>query len=162
MLATPNFEQNQPSYEILTRRGQLALPMTTVPETSIFVGSLLSSTSEQDLLRCFGVFGQIILVSLPKFKKKKTNKGFAFIQFATQLEKFCALRAPIKLINGKEIFVRDCLEQDQARELTLRQSNLKLFVRNLSGYCTESELASFLDRLLGFDNLEKVQFRYSS
>ena len=55
-----------------------------LPKTSIFIGGISSTTYEEDLVAYFGAFGKILKVHIPLFKKKKINKGFAFVEYSTE------------------------------------------------------------------------------
>lgn len=113
----------------------------------------------------FGAFGRVELVRIPFYKKKKLNKGFAFLQYSHEGEKYQALNTPIFNVNGKDIFVKDFIDSKEARRATESQLGLKVYVRNLpdmSDVCNEKQLRLFLEGAVGAEFITNVHFRRSS
>lgn len=126
------------------------------------MGGIPTSTTEHDLVRYFGAFGTVTAVHIPLFKKKKTSKGFAFVQYSTDHEKNSAIDMPIQNIDGKDIVVRACVDPDVAQQTTKSQLSLKLYVRNLSPETTEIELRAFFTKHMGPNIFTNLQLRYNS
>lgn len=62
-----------------------------VDECTVYVESLKPDADHDWLKSVFSEFGNVVYVSIPKYKQNKVNKGFAFVEFETCKEAANAL-----------------------------------------------------------------------
>lgn len=67
-------------------------------EAKLFVGNLSYSTTEDDLKTLFAQAGAVKSVALIKDRESGRSKGFAFVEFETQVE----AEKAISMFDGKE------------------------------------------------------------
>ena len=66
---------------------------------NIYVGSLSSDVSEDDLTQSFEAYGQVESVKIIKDRYTGESRGFAFVEMPTKAEALSALNG----LNGKEL-----------------------------------------------------------
>ncbi|KAJ8949990.1 hypothetical protein NQ318_002400 [Aromia moschata] len=57
-----------------------------VDECTIYVENIKTDANHEWLKHVFSDFGNVVYVSIPKYKQTRSNKGFAFIEFETENE----------------------------------------------------------------------------
>jgi len=65
----------------------------------LFVGNLSFKTTQQELQEVFAECGEVVSVSIPQDRETGRQRGFAFVEMASQAD----AEAAIKAINGKEV-----------------------------------------------------------
>lgn len=55
-------------------------------ECTIYVENIKADDNHETLSHIFSGFGNVVYVSIPKYKHTKSNKGFAFVEFKTEKE----------------------------------------------------------------------------
>ena len=69
---------------------------------NIFVGSLSSDTTEEDLQKAFEAFGQVKSVTIIKDMFSRESKGFGFVEIQSKAEaQGCNQRAERHNVKGK-------------------------------------------------------------
>lgn len=69
------------------------------PSQKLFIGGLAWAATDEDLMKEFSPFGEVVSASVVKYPDTGRSKGFAFVEFATVEE---ATKAKEEL-DGKEI-----------------------------------------------------------
>jgi len=72
-------------------------------EFEIFIGGLDKGAVEEDLIKVFGLFGEIQSVRIVKHPLTQKSKGFAFISYASTEH---AKKALAELKDGTEVHLR--------------------------------------------------------
>lgn len=57
-----------------------------IDDCTIYVQNIKSESDHEGLTSIFSEFGNVVYVSIPKYKLSKANKGFAFVEFETDSE----------------------------------------------------------------------------
>lgn len=65
----------------------------------IYIGNLSFSTTEEDLSKAFGEYGEVISAEIIKDKFTSASKGFGFVQMPDDDAAFNAIRG----LNGKDL-----------------------------------------------------------
>lgn len=71
----------------------------------LFVGNLPFSTTQEDLEKIFGEFGELVSVNIITDRMSGRAKGFAFVEYATEE----AAQAAVDGMAGKQIGERDAI-----------------------------------------------------
>ncbi|MBQ1628108.1 MAG: RNA-binding protein [Treponema sp.] len=88
----------------------------------IYIGNLSFSTTEEDLSKSFGEYGEVISAEIIKDKVTSTSKGFGFVQMPDDDAAFNAIRG----LNGKDLAGRK-VRVSIAEEKPVRKVNKKKF-----------------------------------
>lgn len=88
----------------------------------IYIGNLSFSTTEEDLSKSFGEYGEVISAEIIKDKFTSTSKGFGFVQMPDDDAAFNAIRE----LNGKDLAGRK-VRVSIAEEKPVRKVNKKKF-----------------------------------
>jgi RNA recognition motif-containing protein len=76
--------------------------------TSIYVGNLSHSATEDDLRNAFGEFGAVSNVSIIKDRETGRPRGFAFVEMTNNNEAATAIQElNLKEINGRAVSVNE-------------------------------------------------------
>jgi RNA recognition motif-containing protein len=76
--------------------------------TSIYVGNLLPTTTEDDLLQAFSQHGKVSTVSIVKDRETGRPRGFAFVEMPNNNEAAVAIKElNLKEIGGRPISVNE-------------------------------------------------------
>jgi cold-inducible RNA-binding protein len=76
--------------------------------TSIYVGNLAHSATEDDLKNAFGAFGVVSNVTLIKDRETGRPRGFAFVEMSNSDEAATAIQElNLKEINGRAVTVNE-------------------------------------------------------
>jgi len=65
----------------------------------LFVGNLSFKTTQQELQDMFAECGEVVSVSIPQDRDTGRQRGFAFVEMASQAD----AEAAIKALNGREV-----------------------------------------------------------
>jgi len=120
----------------------------------VYVSNLAFTTTEEDLEMEFGKYGTIEKVTIPKIYNSGRPKGFAFVRYSTEEEKFAAIENLNRLyFKGREIGVRANKGKAQGNKKPAREANKQkqkrgelppgsttIYVGNLPWAHEESEL----------------------
>ena len=83
---------------------------------NIFVGSLSSDTTEEDLQKAFEAFGQVKSVTIIKDMFSRESKGFGFVEIQSKAEAQAAINGLNgKLLKGKAINVNEARPRQEGR-----------------------------------------------
>lgn len=114
-------------------------------ESEIFVGGLDKAVVEDDLIKVFGVFGDVQSAKIVRHPTTNKSKGFAFIRFANREH---TIKALIDLKDGTEI-------KGKHVRIQASQDNATLYLGNISKTWNRDNVVERL-KSLGveqFDNL---------
>ncbi len=76
--------------------------------TSIYVGNLAESATEEDLLRAFSEFGRVASVNIIKDRQTGRPRGFAFVEMPDGAEAARAISGlNLREINGRSVTVNE-------------------------------------------------------
>lgn len=76
--------------------------------TSIYVGNLAHSATEDDLKNAFGAFGTVSNVTIIKDRETGRPRGFAFVEMSDSGEAATAIQElNLKEINGRAVTVNE-------------------------------------------------------
>lgn len=80
----------------------------------LFVGGIKGDITEDELKEIFGVYGNIIKISIPTDKETSKQKGFVFIEFddVDAVDKAVVFKDDV-IIGGKSVGVKKAIEKDQ-------------------------------------------------
>lgn len=124
----------------------------TIPQTrqrksnrleKIFVGGIPRDVDEQEFVKYFSKFGTVKSVELPRHKKSRGLKGFAFICFTDKTAKTAALSFPKHYILGKCVAVREGLDYTAASNQTKQLQACKIFVQGFKRNVSENQIQTF-------------------
>ncbi|XP_059490666.1 la-related protein 7-like [Neocloeon triangulifer] len=68
-------------------------PVDQIEEHVIYVENVPENKDHEWLRQIFSTYGQVFYVSLPVFRKSRQNKGFAFVEFASEKDALKAYQA---------------------------------------------------------------------
>ena len=74
-------------------------------QTTIFIGNLPFTTTEEDLREAFTPFGAIINIHIPMNRETQQPRGFAFLEFETEESAQEALSTNGQEFNGRSMKV---------------------------------------------------------
>ena len=74
-------------------------------QSTIFIGNLPFSTTEDELKNMFEKFGTIVKVHIPTNRETGQPRGFAFLEFSTEESAQAALANDSAEVNGRNIKV---------------------------------------------------------
>jgi len=80
----------------------------------LFVGGIKGDITEDELREIFGVYGNIVKISIPTDRETSKQKGFAFIEFddVDAVDKAVVYKNEVT-IGGKSVGVKKAIEKDQ-------------------------------------------------
>ena len=83
---------------------------------NIFVGSLSSDTTEEDLQKAFEAFGQVKSVTIIKDMFSRESKGFGFVEIQSKAEAQAAINGLNgTLLKGKALNVNEARPREEGR-----------------------------------------------
>lgn len=83
---------------------------------NIFVGSLSSDTTEEDLKKAFEAFGQVKSVTIIKDMFSRESKGFGFVEIQSKAEAQAAINGLNgTMLKGKAINVNEARPREEGR-----------------------------------------------
>ena len=83
---------------------------------NIFVGSLSSDTTEEDLKNAFEAFGQVKSVTIIKDMFSRESKGFGFVEIQSKAEAQAAINGLNgTLLKGKALNVNEARPREEGR-----------------------------------------------
>ena len=83
---------------------------------NIFVGSLSSDTTEEDLQKAFEAFGQVKSVTIIKDMFSRESKGFGFVEIQSKAEAQAAINGLNgTLLKGKALNVNEARPRPEGR-----------------------------------------------
>jgi len=84
---------------------------------NIFVGSLSSDTTEEDLQKAFEAFGQVKSVTIIKDMFSRESKGFGFVEIQSKAEAQAAINGLNgTLLKGKALNVNEARPRPEGRK----------------------------------------------
>ncbi|MBI2353066.1 RNA-binding protein [Candidatus Dependentiae bacterium] len=83
-------------------------------QSTIFIGNLPFSTTEDDLKRLFESFGTIVKIHIPTNRETGQPRGFAFLEFSTEESAQAALAADGQDVNGRAMKVSIALGKKES------------------------------------------------
>jgi RNA recognition motif-containing protein len=76
--------------------------------TSIYVGNLLPTTTEDDLMQAFSQYGRVSSVNIVKDRETGRSRGFAFVEMPDGAEAANAIKQlDLKEIGGRAMTVNE-------------------------------------------------------
>jgi RNA recognition motif-containing protein len=82
----------------------------------VFLGGTPFNCTSQEIRQFFAPFGEIKKVYFPIDKRKKRQKGFAFVTFKSESTYLKVLEAKEHCIRGRIVIARDAMNHLLARE----------------------------------------------
>ena len=83
---------------------------------NIFVGSLSSDTTEEDLQKAFEAFGQVKSVTIIKDMFSRESKGFGFVEIQSKAEAQAAINGLNgTMLKGKALNVNEARPREEGR-----------------------------------------------
>ena len=92
-------------------------------QSTIFVGNLPFSTTEDELNRLFNQFGTIVKIHIPTNRETGKSRGFAFLEFSSEEAAQSALANDGQEINGRNMKVSIALGKKESTGFKPRSSN---------------------------------------
>lgn len=83
-------------------------------QSTIFIGNLPFSTTEDELKRLFEQFGTIVKIHIPTNRETGQPRGFAFLEFSTEDSANNALSADGTDVNGRNMKVSIALGKKES------------------------------------------------
>lgn len=120
---------------------------------AIFVGGLISSVTEQNLLNIFKEQGEITKVKIIKDKKGNWSKGYAFVQVANQT----TLQA---ILNKEYYFGGRKLNISKTNDISVKEDQLKrqmfhkICITNLPSEINDEDIKAY------FSKFGEVRYAY--
>jgi RNA recognition motif-containing protein len=131
----------------------------------VFIGGIPFNSTRQELNNYFAQFGKVNLIELPKTRKSKKLKGYAFVGFANRSAMLKVLEHKELKIRGKTVTIRPHMDKDAARLHTKSLQRRKIFVQGFKLNTTEIEIFNFfsqfgeVDRVLMGNSCRKTGFK---
>lgn len=85
-------------------------------QTTIFIGNLPFSTTEDELREAFTPFGSIVNVHIPMNRETQQPRGFAFLEFETESSAQDALSTDGQDFNGRNMKVSIALGKKESSD----------------------------------------------
>lgn len=83
-------------------------------QSTVFIGNLPFSTTEDDLRRIFESFGTIVKIHIPTNRETGQPRGFAFLEFSSEESANNALAADGQDVNGRNMKVSIALGKKES------------------------------------------------
>ena len=83
-------------------------------QSTIFIGNLPFSTTEDELKRLFDKFGTIVKIHIPTNRETGQPRGFAFLEFSTEDSAQSALANNDTEVNGRNMKVSIALGKKES------------------------------------------------
>ncbi|XP_065225272.1 heterogeneous nuclear ribonucleoprotein 27C-like isoform X2 [Planococcus citri] len=122
----------------------------------LFIGGLSWETTQEDLQRYFGRFGEVIDCVVMKNSESGRSRGFGFVTFADPANVDVVLRSGPHVLDSRTIDPKPC----NPRSLQRKKNNVnypKVFLGGLPTTCTETDLRNVFSR---FGNVMEVVIMY--
>jgi RNA recognition motif-containing protein len=133
----------------------------------VFLGGTPFNCTTREVREYFTKYGEIKKVYFPIDKRKKRQKGFAFVTFKTESTYKQVLKDREHTIRGRTVIARDAMNQTDARENDKKLHEKKLYVHGFPiKETTEQEIFNLfsqhgkVDRvLMGYKSDGQIAFR---
>ncbi|XP_060831264.1 la-related protein 7 [Bombus pascuorum] len=114
-------------------------PKENIDECTVYVQNLPPDADHDTLSSIFSQYGQVVYVSIPRFKNNKKIKGFAFVEFdTTESAKKC-----LKAFEKKGCVLPSYTAPDKLLSITTFENTEKdMTLGNEKSICTENTVAN--------------------
>lgn len=131
-------------------------------DTSIFVGGIMRTVTEQDIRWYFEQFGPIFSVTLiPDPKNPTMNKGFCFLSFKSEETKEKALHVKDHIFMNRKITCTSLLKGKKLKEEVTKSTQKKLCVKNIPKKMTEVEFKELFSEFGQIHSVYMVMYKNS-
>lgn len=127
----------------------------TNKNSSIFVGGLKATFTEETLSTYFKKFGKVESIYLKKKKGKQINKGFCIVKFTDENSADRALKVKDHYINKRLVSCRKYLKGSKLKESRAKKNERKIYINGITPEITNEDITKF------FESFGKVETGYS-